>query len=262
MHNAKHFLRELFSFTIKQARACMFAGSFFVLLFLSLHIQIPGLARYDFIFLGSILIQLILVLTKIETKEEVKVIFLFHVIGFFLEAFKTHPSIASWSYPEPGFFKLFNVPLYSGFMYAAVGSYISQSWKIMQLRTEHYPKYLYSVTISALIYINFFTHHFLPDIRYLLAAAIFITFWKTKVYFTAYTQERSMPLAFSFILIGFFIWVAENISTLLGAWKYPNQQLAWELVSLHKITAWSLLVIISVIIVFDLKLLKNKSTQK
>ena len=32
-----------------------------------------------------------------------------------------------------------------------------------------------------------------------------------------------MPLVLSFVLIGFFIWIAENIATFFSAWEYPNQ---------------------------------------
>src|SRR4029077_3290693 len=113
--------------------ASIFAGSFFLLLFLSNHLPLFGLYRYDFLFVAALLIQAVLYFTGIETKDEVKTIFLFHIIGFALEVFKTNPAIGSWSYPEPGLFKIMNVPLYSGFMYAAVGSYISQAWRIMDL---------------------------------------------------------------------------------------------------------------------------------
>jgi uncharacterized membrane protein YoaT (DUF817 family) len=55
------------------------------------------------------------------------------------------------------------------------------------------------------------------------------------------------------LLIGFFVWVAENLATLFGAWVYPNQQKAWALVSTSKISSWALLVIVTFIIVADLK---------
>ncbi len=258
----KKIVIELSLFILKQARSCIFAGSFFLLLFLSHHIHIPGLPRYDLLFLGAVLIQGMLLLTRLETKDEAKVIFLFHIIGLALEIFKTHPAIGSWSYPEQGYLKIFGVPLYSGFMYAAVGSYISQAWRIFHLRLEHYPPYRSSITICILIYLNFFTHHYIPDIRYLLTAVVLVIFWKTRVFFTVWNTERMMPLWLSFILIAFFIWIAENISTYLGAWKYPDQLVTWSIVSLHKISSWSLLVIISVIIVGDLKVFKQQKQNK
>lgn len=249
---------EFLVFTWKEARSCVFAGSFFVLLWISHHIQIGDLARYDFLFLGAILIQIILLLTKLETRDEAKVILLFHFIGICLELFKTNPAIGSWTYPEEGFFKFGTVPLYSGFMYAAVGSYISQAWKQFQLNLTHYPPYKYSLTLGALLYLNFFTHHFLPDFRIPLIIAVIILFWKTRVEFLVTEKVRRMPLTLSFLLIAFFIWIAENISTFLGAWKYPDQLQAWALVHSGKISSWFLLVIISFIIVADLKFIKAK----
>ena len=62
-----------------------------------------------------------------------------------------------------------------------------------------------------------------------------------------------MPLVLSFVLIGFFIWIAENIATYFGAWVYPNQAKQWAIVGPAKISSWMLLVIISFIIVAALK---------
>jgi uncharacterized membrane protein YoaT (DUF817 family) len=58
-----------------------------------------------------------------------------------------------------------------------------------------------------------------------------------------------MPVIIGFLCIGFFVWIAENIGTFVGAWTYPNQTHVWDVVSLHKITSWFLLVIICFIIV-------------
>ncbi len=250
-------MKEFLIFGIKQARASIFAGSFFVLLFISNKIPLFGFARYDFLFLSAVLIQVVLYLTKMETKDEVKVIFLFHIIGLVLELYKTSPSIGSWSYPEDAFFKIATVPLYSGFMYAAIGSYISQAWKIMKLELTNYSHYLLSVLLCFLIYLNFFTNHFIYDFRIFLIIAVFAFFWKTKVYFTVTNIRRWMPMNLSFLLIAFFIWIAENISTYLGAWKYPDQIHSWSVVSTSKITSWFLMVIISFILVAYLKHFKK-----
>lgn len=250
-------MKEFIIFGLKQARASIFAGSFFVLLFLSNHIPLFGLPRYDFLFLAAVAIQVILYFTKLETWDEVKVIFLFHIIGLVLELYKTSPMVGSWSYPEAGYLKIATVPLYSGFMYAAVGSYISQAWKIMKLRLTNYDHYLLSVVLGLLIYINFFTNHYIYDIRIFLIIAVFALFWKTRVYFTVTDKVRYMYMNVAFLLIAFFIWVAENISTYLGAWKYPDQIHTWTIVSTGKITSWFLMVIISFIIVAYLKHFKE-----
>lgn len=244
---------EFFIFGIKEARSCIFAGSFFFILFISSHIPLFGLARYDFIFLATIALQVLLLATKVETWDEVRTIFLFHVIGTVLELYKTHPAIASWSYPEPGFFKIATVPLYSGFMYAAVGSYFSQAWRIFKVELEEYPPYLWTIVLCTAIYINFFTNHFLPDVRILLIPAVFLVFTRTRIHFFPLKERRWMPLGLAFCLVAFFIWLAENISTFLGAWQYPDQVHIWNAVSTNKITSWFLMVIISFIIVAYLK---------
>ncbi len=64
-----------------------------------------------------------MVWAKLETLDELKAICLFHLIGFVLEVFKTSAGIRSWVYPDFAYSKVLGVPLFSGFMYAAVGSY-------------------------------------------------------------------------------------------------------------------------------------------
>lgn len=252
---------EFLVFGLKQARACIFAGSFFVLLFASNHLPLFGLARYDFIFIVAVLIQVALVVTKLETKDELKTICIFHIIGLCLEIFKVHPEIGSWAYPEEAFFKFAGVPLYSGFMYAAVASYMIQSWRIFKLRLTNYPSYWLSVPLSIAIYLNFFTHHYIPDFRWVLAALVLVIFWKSDVYFVVIEKVRKMKVVVSFLLIGFFIWVAENISTYLGAWQYPDQVDTWTIVSFGKISSWALLVIISFLVVADLRFYRKRHGQ-
>jgi uncharacterized membrane protein YoaT (DUF817 family) len=251
-------VREFGIFGINEARAALFAGSFFAVLFLSNHLHLGSLARYDFIFIAAIILQAAMYVLKLETLDEVKVICVFHIIGLALELYKTNPAIGSWSYPEPAFFKIATVPLYSGFMYAAIGSYMTQAWRIFQLELTGHPKYLWSVVLCAAIYINFFTNHVLPDVRFLLIPLVFVFYWRTRVYFTVSEKRRYMPLTAAFVCIAFFIWVAENISTYLGAWQYPDQIHTWNVVSTNKITSWFLMVIISFILVAYLKHTKSE----
>jgi uncharacterized membrane protein YoaT (DUF817 family) len=246
-------LTELLAFGIKQARACLFPGIFVSILLLSNHVALFGLARYDFIFLGAVIAQVALVALRIESRDEVLTLCAFHLLGIVLEVFKTHPAIGSWSYPEEGFFEIFGVPLYSGFMYASVASYMCQAWRLFDLKLENYPSYAFSVPLSAGIYLNFFIHHFVPDLRWALALGVVAVFFRTKVLFTVTDRRRSMPLVLAFVFIGFFVWIAENLSTYLGAWAYPGQLHGWEVVSLQKISSWCLLVIVSFVIVADLK---------
>lgn len=235
----------------------MFAGSFFVILFASKHIPLGPIPRYDFILFAALALQVALVATRVETLDELKVICVFHVIGLALEIFKTDPRIGEWSYPEASYFRIRTVPLYSGFMYAAVASYMCQSWRLLRLELTGYPRYAFSVPLSAAIYANFFTRHFLPDVRWILGALVVVIFWRARVWFTVTDKRRFMPVALSFFLIGFFVWLAENITTYLGAYLYPNQQGGWQHVAFRRVTSWFLLVIVSFMIVADLKHLKE-----
>jgi len=253
VQSAKQHAKEFLVFGAKQAASCVFAGSFLFLLAISGHLRIPGLARYDFLFLSAVAIQILLVSIRLENWREVGVLSIFHLLGMGLELFKTSPAVRSWSYPEPSIFHVRTVPLYSGFMYASVASYIMQSWRYCKLRMTGFPNFWVAVTLCAAIYANFFTNHYLPDIRWILAAAVVVLFRKTRVHFTVVQRERTMPLVLSFLLIGFFIWIAENIATYFGAWVYPHQAQQWAIVGPTKISSWMLLVIISVIIVAALK---------
>lgn len=131
---ARDMLRDLFIFTLKQARAALFPGVFLFSIFASSYLAIPGLYRYDLLFIAAVAIQIFMLIFKLETVDEAKTIVLFHLIGLVLEIYKTNPAIGSWAYPEAGYLKVFGVPLYSGFMYACVGSYIAHAWKAFNLK--------------------------------------------------------------------------------------------------------------------------------
>ena len=250
---------EFVVFGLKQARSCIFAGSFMAILVLSNVIPLGPLPRYDFILMAAIVIQAALLITRVETGSEVLVLCLFHLIGLILDLFKTHPSVQSWSYPEFAWTKLGTVPLYSGFMYAAVASYMCQSWRIMELRLEHYPARWMSIALCLAVYANFFANHFVYDARLVLIPLVLVVFMRTQVRFVVWKdRERRMPLVVSFFLIGFFIWIAENFSTFFGAWVYPDQAAGWKVVAWQKMTSWFLLVIISFVIVAELKHFKEE----
>jgi uncharacterized membrane protein YoaT (DUF817 family) len=217
-----------------------------------------GIPRYDLLLAVAIAIQLWMVRVKLETWDELKAVCLFHAVGFALEAFKVSSSIQSWSYPDFGYTKVFGVPLFSGFMYAAVGSYIVQAWRLLDIRVRHHPPYWMASTIAVLIYLNFFTHHYIGDYRWYLAACALGLYSRTTVVFRPLDRDRRMPLMLGFVLTGFFIWLAENIGTFWGVWRYPNQLGAWSAVHISKWSSWSLLVIMSFTIVASLKHVKAK----
>jgi uncharacterized membrane protein YoaT (DUF817 family) len=191
-----------------------------------------------------------------ETIDELKAITLFHVLGFALEVFKTSSGIRSWAYPDFAYTKVLGVPLFAGFMYAAVGSYIIQAWRLLDLRVEHHPPHWMAGLVAVALYLNFFTHHFIGDYRWYLAAAAWGLYARAQIVFRPCRVDRRMPLALGFILVGFFIWLAENLGTLFGLWTYPHQIGAWAAVHMTKWSAWSLLVLMSFAIVTNLKHIK------
>nr|WP_239588181.1 DUF817 domain-containing protein [Gracilibacillus alcaliphilus] len=244
----------MWTFGIEQAKSCLFAVVIFSSLAITQFLDLPY--RYDIILLICIVTQIIMLVTHLETWDELKVICVFHVIGLALEIYKVH--MGSWSYPEEGVTKLFGVPLYSGFMYASVASYLCQAWRRLDIRLTRWPSTWAVAVLSMAIYLNFFTHHYIYDGRWVLKLATVLLFLPTVVYYRVNQKVYQMPLVLSFVLIGFFIWIAENIATFFGAWQYPGQSETWGLVHLGKISSWLLLVIVSFLIVAMLKHIKEK----
>ena len=258
LRGAPRFLIEFLYFGIKEARACLFVVLFFAAVFLVPRAGILGLPRYDVLLVAALAIQVWMVWAGLETWDELKAVCLFHAVGFALEAFKVSGGIQSWSYPDFAYTKVFGVPLFSGFMYAAVGSYIIQAWRLLDLRIRHHPPYWMAVLIALLIYANFFTHHYIGDYRWYLAACALGLYARTTVVFRPLDRDRQMPLLLGFVLTGFFIWLAENISTFRGGWSYPDQLGAWSAVHVGKWSSWSLLVVMTFTIVAHLKHIKAR----
>jgi len=236
---------EFFLFGFKQAWACLF-GALLLFLLLATHLFYPDnavLHRYDFLTIAAITIQIALLVFKLETLREAAVILIFHVVGTVMELFKT--AAGSWVYPEDSLLHIGAVPLFSGFMYAAVGSYIARVWRIFDFRFSNYPQRWMTWLLGVAIYVNFFAHHWTVDIRYALFAAAAVLFWKTKVHFRNWRVHRWMPLLVGFGLVAVFIWFAENIATFANAWNYPGQEDGWEMVGYAKLGSWYLLMLIS-----------------
>jgi uncharacterized membrane protein YoaT (DUF817 family) len=243
------FCWEFALFVFKQAWACLFGGILLTLILLTKYLW-PAhapLARYDFLFLAALAIQALLLITRMETVREAKVILAFHVIGTAMELFKT--SVGSWNYPEHNLFRIGHVPLFSGFMYASVGSFMARTTRILDMRYTRFPSRTVVVTLAILIYANFFANHFVHDMRFPLFALVAIAFGPTWVYYRPYRVYRRMPLLLGFALVALFIWIAENVGTFGAVWVYPHQRAAWEAVRLSKLGSWLLLMIISFILV-------------
>jgi len=240
---------ELVVFGVKQAWACIF-GALMLALLLSTHFYYPDswpLARYDFLVISAISIQIALVVTRMESREEALVILIYHLVGTAMEIFKT--DVGSWSYPEDSVLRIGGVPLFSGFMYASVGSYLARVWRLFDFRFTRYPETAITVALAVGIYVNFFSHHYVPDMRLALFACTILVFGPTWVCFRVDRVHRRMPLVIGFALVASFIWLAENFGTYARAWSYPDQAAGWEMVGVGKLGSWLLLMIVSFVLV-------------
>lgn len=243
------FIYEFLRFGVKQAWACLFGGAMLTLLIATWAFYPANavLARYDFLVLASVAIQICMIGFKLETREEAVVILMFHVIGTIMEIFKT--SMGSWIYPEPSLLRIGGVPLFSGFMYAAVGSYIARAWRLFDFRFTHYPPIWATVGLATAIYVNFFAHHFVGDIRWALFAGYAALFGRSFIYYRVHRHWRRMPVLLATLLVALFIWLAENVGTFTVTWSYPHQKTGWTMVPVGKLGAWYLLMIISAVLV-------------
>ncbi len=238
-------LYEFLRFGVKQAWACLFGG-LMVGLLIATHFWYPrgaAFARYDFLVVAAITIQALLLAFRFETIQEAKVILLFHIVGTAMEIFKT--SVGAWIYPEPGLLKLGGVPLFTGFMYASVGSYMTRAWQVFDFRFARHPPLWTVQALAVAIYVNFFAHHYVPDLRIALFAIAALLFWRTAIYYHVWRNYRCMPLLLACFLAALFILFAENVGTLTGTWLYPNQLRAWTPVGPPKLGSWFLLLIVS-----------------
>jgi uncharacterized membrane protein YoaT (DUF817 family) len=236
---------EFVRFGIKQAWACLFAG-LMVALIIATTLWYPkgaSLARYDFLFLAALAIQIGMLAFKLENWKEARVIFIFHVVGTIMEVFKT--GVGSWIYPEPSFFRIGGVPLFSGFMYASIGSYIARVWHLFDFRFTRHPPPWTVYLLAAAIYLNFYAHHYIYDFRYFLFALAIVLFGRTMIYYKVWHAHRPMPLLLAAFLVALFVWIAENVGTITKTWLYPHQLTGWQAVSSAKFGSWFLLLFLS-----------------
>jgi len=241
-------LAELVMFVLKQGWACLFGGLLLVAIIGTKLVWQPDwpLHRYDALFVFAIATQAAFLWFRLETWEEARVILLFHLTGTAMEWFKV--GAGSWAYPEPGLFVILNVPLFSGFMYAAVGSYMARVIRIFEMRFAPYPPLWMTFLLAAAIYANFFAHHFLPDIRVILFAATILLYARTRIWFRISDRRWWMPLPVAAALSSLALWLAENVGTATGTWLYSGQR-PDHWVSFAKLGSWYLLLYVAFVTV-------------
>ncbi|MFG2999063.1 DUF817 domain-containing protein [Streptomyces sp. NPDC048340] len=234
-----HAIRQLVRFGLRQAANCAFAVALLAGVGLSGVLPELPVARYDLLFGYGVLLSLCFYLIGWERGRDLAVIAGCHLLGLVFEYVKV--ALGSWSYPEPALLKFGGVPLYGGFLYAAVGSYICAVWRLLRIDLSGY-RPAATAAVAGALYVNFISHHWLPDLRWPLAALLVVATASARVHYTVGKHAYWMPMPVSFVLIGFFLWVAENIATYAGAWRYPYQLDGWQPVSMQKFGAWALLV--------------------
>lgn len=242
-------LVEFAVFILKQAWACIFGASLLVVI-VAARLWYPDdavVARNDALTIAAVVIQIAMLVFRLESGRELWVIVLFHLTGTVMELFKT--DVGSWAYAADGILRIGGVPLFSGFMYAAVGSYMVRVYRLFDLGFTRYPRRWLTALAAAGIYLNFFTHHYWWDLRWVLLAAVLVLWARTVMHARVWRRTLRLPLLAVFSGVAVFIYFAENIGTWAGAWMYPDQADGWQLVSPSKLVSWFLLMIISVVLV-------------
>jgi uncharacterized membrane protein YoaT (DUF817 family) len=241
-------LAEFVMFGLKQGWAALFGGLLLIALIATSRIWQPdwAIARYDALLIYALALQALFLATGMESWREARVILLFHLTGTAMEIFKVHAG--SWAYPGDGVMKLWGVPLFSGFMYASVGSYMARVIRLFEMRFAPYPPFWTTLALALAIYVNFFAHHFLPDIRLALFAATVILFAQTRIWFRIGDNHYWMPLPLAAFLSSFFLWIAENVGTGTKTWLYSGQA-DHQWVSFAKMGSWYLLLYVSFVTV-------------
>ncbi|MHC5225742.1 DUF817 family protein [Ignatzschineria sp. LJL83] len=248
----KTILLGMLDFSMKQINSCIFGISILLLIVLTswIYPQNAVLSRYDFLTLSAVVIQLLFVLCKIETLRESGMIFIFHILGMSMEIFKV--KMGSWSYEHEGFLYLYEVPLITGFMYASVGSYILRFQRNFQCQFTNFPHYYAILIIASLAYVNFVTHHYVSDLRWIIFVLSVLIFRKTMISFKLTVGTIKVPFLGILFSIGILLWIAENIGTYYAVWSYPHQANLWQIVSPQKIISWYLLILTALAIVYKL----------
>src|SRR5699024_2188007 len=216
----KTILIGLFDFSYKQLNSCIFGIALLILIALTalFYPADAWMSRYDFLAIAALTIQVLFILFKIETLKESAMIFIFHFLGMMMEIFKT--KMGSWSYTQSGILYLYGVPLFTGFMYASVGSYIlrfqrnfhctficfpSYPWFFFvasllllfqpkfHCTFSFFPSYSLIFFLALLAYVNFMTHHYMWDMRWMILILSALIFWRTTITFELSVGALKLP---------------------------------------------------------------------
>lgn len=225
-------------FWLKQCRAGIFAGLLLLAFFIIPATGLLNMARDDILLILAISIQAWMVKSKLLQDNELKILPLCYLFGWMLEYFNhttpINPSLAVSS--------IHGIPLVTGFIYVAIGSYILQAWRLFSVRIRHYPPYWMAGCLTVLIYINLCTTQNYTG--YLTACALGL-YAPSIIRFKSHTQERQAPLLVSTLLIEGVSYLAESISYFnagtnpISIWSNTHE---WQTVFLVAILTISIIV--------------------
>jgi uncharacterized membrane protein YoaT (DUF817 family) len=239
---------ECLYFCLKHARAGLFAGLFFIPFFITPTTGMLSIARDDILFGLAIGIQIWMHKTKLQSNHELKMVILFYVLGFILEYFKLKTATGIETLAHTSWSNINGVPLFVGFIYAALSSYMMQAWRLFTLRIRHYPPYWMAITLAGLSYLHFFSQH--DYVAYFTACAVGL-YGPSLILFKSHSRERQAPLLLSAILIGGFIYLANSICHF---YSLSNPISPWP--NTHQSQSVFLLIIFSISIIVHSKHLK------
>ena len=184
-----------------------------------------ALARYDFLFLMALAIQAGMLFFKLETFDEAKVIFIYHVVGTLMEVFKT--GVGSWIYPEPSIFHV-------GRRAAVLGLHVCLDRQLYraELAAVRFPLHASSAAVVGL-------SSGACDLREFLRAPLHARSSHCAVRGDGAVVRPDVDLLshsshtiaacrclLGLFLVAFFIWIAENVGTVTKTWLYPHQMAA------------------------------------
>ena len=125
----------------------------------------------------------------------------------------------------------------------SVGSYFSRSMRLFHARFQRYPPEWMTWALALAIYVNFYSHHFIWDARYVLMAATLILFGRTMIAGRNARHGFRLPLVGIVLFATFLLFVAENVGTHTGTWTYGDG----TRVALAKAGSWYLLLYVAFI---------------
>ena len=237
-------------FGIKQGWACLFGGLMLVLL-LGTHLLYPDdapLARYDFLVIGAVAIQAAMLLLKLESWDEARVILVFHVVGTIMELFKTAAGIVDLSRAQPAADRRGA---------AVLGLHVCGGGQLHRAHLAHLRHPLHGLSAAVdhlaagggdlceLLRPSLGDGHALGPVRGDGAAVPGAGGSISR----RTGRGAGCRCCSGFFLVALFIWFAENLGTFSRAWIYPDQADGWAPVSMAKMGSWYLLMIISFVLV-------------